>query len=451
MSVSGGPSIVTFGLLLNFEPINIKTYSYAENLYTFSQQFDQATWNKAAVTYTANNISAPDGTLTAGLLQETSAAATAHWLTFGNTLMANSTYTASCYFKSYSNDRRFFLQMNSAGGGGTGYAGMETSNSGTTILVSGTSGDFSNGRFSITPESNNWVRLAVTWTTSSNVSVTTRIGLFDNGAQFYNGNGTSGAYIWGAQLERNTELKPYVVTRASAINQSTVARDTISTYSPTLSNTAYYNYNSNGTFTFARSTAPNLKDGGGLIGNYPIGPLSVGNFIYNDHTWEIWFKINDVNAGNYDGTEAYSALAVYQGYHQGFQYTSSFMDYYVWDYDGVTALSLTASRWTLGTSGTQLIQGNWYQLVVTNNNKTFTPYVNGVQLGTGLTATNLRFNNLYNGGVISIGKTANVPSGVGSFTYYSRSTFGGMKMYNRALSAEEIQQNFNAGRGRYGL
>jgi hypothetical protein len=77
--------------------------------------------------------------------------------------------------------------------------------------------------------------------------------------------------------------------------------------------------------------------------------------------------------------------------------------------------------------------------------------VNGVQLGTGLTATNLRFNNLFNGGVISIGKAATVASGVGSFVYYSRSTFGGMKMYDRALTSDEIRQNFNATRGRYGL
>jgi hypothetical protein len=450
MSVSGGPSIVTSGLLLNLEPINIKTYSYAENLYTFSQQFDQSTWSKAAVTYTANNIVAPDGTLTAGLLQETSAAASPHWLECGNNLAANSTYTASCYFKSYSNDRRFFLQMNSAGGGGTGYAGMETSNNGTTILNSYASGDFSNGRFSITAESNNWVRLAVTWTVSSNVGITTRIGLFDVGSQNYNGNGTSGAYIWGAQLERNSELKPYVVTRASAINQSTVARDTISTYSPTLSNTAFYNYNSNGTIQFTRS-ASTPKDGGGLVGNYPTGPLSPGNFLYNDHTWEIWFKINDITPGSYDGTEGWSALAVYQGYHQGFYYTSNAMDYYIWDYDGVTASAFLCSRWTLGTSGTQLIQGNWYQLVVTNNNKTFTPYMNGVQLGTGYTATNLRFNNLYQGGVIGIGKAAAVAAGLGSYIYYSKSTFGGMKMYNRALRADEVLQNFNAQRGRYGL
>lgn len=450
MSVSGGPSIVTSGLLLNFEPINIKTYSYAENLYPFSQQFDQATWSKAAVTYTANNISAPDGTLTAGLLQETSAAATNHWLAFGNNLTANSTYTASCYFKSYSNDRRFFLQMNSAGGGGTGYAGMETSNSGTTILVSGTSGDFSNGRFSITPESNNWVRLAVTWTTSSNVGVTTRIGLVDNGAQFYNGNGTSGAYIWGAQLERNTELKPYVVTRASAINQSTVARDTISTYSPTLSNTAYHNYNSNGTFTFARSTAPNLKDGGGLFDS-TVRNITASSFLYNDHTWEVWFKIDDINPGGYDVTEGFSALSVFTGYHQGFTYSSSLMVYSVWDSDGVTITIYNPCSWTVGTSNAQILQGQWYQIVVTNSNKTFTPYLNGVQLGTSSTVPNLRYNATVNGSTIGIGKAYTAAAGAFSYLGYSRSTFGGMKMYNRTLTAEEIRQNFNASRGRYGL
>ena len=450
MSVSGGPSIVTSGLLLNLEPINTKTYSYAENLYTFSQQFDQATWGKAAVTYTANNIVAPDGTLTGGLLQETSAAASPHWLTFGNTLTANSTYTASCYFKSYSNYRRFFLQMNSAGGGGTGYAGMATSNNGTTILDSNASGDFSNGRFSITPESNNWVRLAVTWTVSSNVSITTRIGLFNVGAQNYDGNGTSGAYIWGAQLERNSELKPYVVTRASVINQSTVARDTISTYAPSLSNTAYYNYNSNGTFTFTRSTAPNLKDGGGLFDS-AVKNITAASFLYNDHTWEVWFKIDDRNPGGYDATEGASALSVFTGFHQGFTYTSSTMSYTVWDHNGTTATAYSPCSWTVGTSGAQINQGSWYQIVVTNNNKTFTSYLNGVQLGTGGTVPNLRYNAALNGVTLGIGKAYVAAPGASSYLLYSRSTFGGMKMYNRALTADEILQNFNATRGRYGL
>jgi hypothetical protein len=127
------------------------------------------------------------------------------------------------------------------------------------------------------------------------------------------------------------------------------------------------------------------------------------------------------------------------------------MSYYVWDYDGVNAGIVECCRLTLGTSGTQLLQGNWYQLAVTNNNKTFTSYVNGVQVNATYTPPTLRFNNLYQGGVISIGKSANVPANTGSYLYYSKSTFGGMKMYNRALRADEIQQNFNANRGRYGL
>jgi len=422
MSVFGGPSNVTTGLVLNIDAINSKSYSYAENLYTFSQQFDQATWGKAAVTYTANNITAPDRTLTAGLLQETSAAATAHWLTFFNTLTANSTYTASCYFKSYSNDRRFFLQMNSAGGGGTGYAGMATSNNGTTILDSYANGDFSNGSFSITPESNNWVRLAVTWTVSSNVGITTRIGLFNVGSQNYDGNGTSGAYIWGAQLERNTIPNRYVTTTSSAIVSSNTWIDlSTSKNNGTLANTPTYN-SSNGSIVFS---------GYGGANNY----ISLSNLpsTLPQLTVEVW--VNLLYSGNqgilYIIGQTNSAFRLMYG-----------INSFSW------VCATTNNAWyspgtTLNTSTLTLI-GVWNHVVAVYDGTNNKCYVNGVLLGTssGSVSGNVSMSSL---GGLNIMKSdaSNVDNGSGQLSV--------ARIYSIALTQEQIIQNFNANRGRYGL
>jgi hypothetical protein len=421
MSVSGGPSIVTNNLLLNLEVINPKSYSYAENLYTFSQQFDQSTWTKAAVTYTANNITAPDGTLTAGLLQETSAAASPHWLECGNNLAANSTYTVSCYFKSYSNDRRFFLQMNSAGGGGTGYAGMATSNNGTTILDSYASGDFSNGRFSITPESNNWVRLAVTWTVSSNVGITTRIGLFNVGSQNYDGNGTSGAYIWGAQLERNTIPNRYVTTRSSAIISSNTWIDlSTSKNNGTLANTPLYS-SSNGSIIFS---------GYGGANNY----VSLSNLpsTLPQLTVEVWVNLlYSGNQGGYIIGQTNSAFRLMYG-------TNNFS----W------VCATTNNAWysagtTLNTSTLTLI-GVWNHVVAVYDGTNNKCYVNGVLLGTssGSVSGNVSMSSL---GGLNIMKTdaVNLDNGAGQLSV--------ARIYSIALTQEQILQNFNASRGRYGL
>ena len=163
------------------------------------------------------------------------------------------------------------------------------------------------------------------------------------------------------------------------------------------------------------------------------------------------FKIDDINPGGYDVTEGFSVVSVFTGYHQGFNYSASLMVYSIWDSDGVSFTGYNPCSWTVGTSNAQILQGQWYQLVVTNSNKTFTPYLNGLQTANPTTVANLRYVAALSGSTLGIGKAYTAVAGVGSYLGYSRSTFGGMKMYNRTLSAEEIRQNFNASRGRYGL
>lgn len=87
--------------------------------------------------------------------------------------------------------------------------------------------------------------------------------------------------------------------------------------------------------------------------------------------------------------------------------------------------------------------GNWYNMVFTyNNSNPFTKqmYINGVaQSGTGASAA-------YAGsGTFRLGST------YGTGLNYGNGSYAGMKMYNRILSAIEIQQNYNATKTRFGL
>jgi len=80
----------------------------------------------------------------------------------------------------------------------------------------------------------------------------------------------------------------------------------------------------------------------------------------------------------------------------------------------------------------------WYQLIATYNSGTINYYINGVSGGTGSYSFTPSTSNLvlgrYQTGIYSLnGQLANV------------------KFYNRALSATEIKQNFNATRDRYGV
>jgi hypothetical protein len=145
----------------------------------------------------------------------------------------------------------------------------------------------------------------------------------------------------------------------------------------------------------------------------------------------------------------WSFLAGYSGWHSGFTYTSNTLTYGI--KDGASSLP-TVCSWTLGTSGTQIIQGNWYQVVAVRSGNSWTPYLNGVQLGTG--TASLQPSSLNNGvsNLLSLGAAAsNAGPGKYQYRYYGKNSVGAMKMYSRALSAQEVQQNFNALRGRFGL
>jgi hypothetical protein len=214
----------------------------------------------------------------------------------------------------------------------------------------------------------------------------------------------------------------------------------------TLYNPSYYLFSpyNRGAVRFNRSSgAP--KDGAGAFVT-GTGPLTSSNFLYNDHTWEVWFRIDDVTPGGYDATEVYSILADYIGYHAGFQYTATVMYYYIWN----GASLPTCATWTVGTSGAQINQGSWYQIAVTKSGNVFTPYINGAPLGTGSTTVLSATGNPTSNN-ICLGKAGNYVAGAGSYDYFAKNTIGAMHMYNRALTANEIVDNFNALRGRYGI
>ena len=96
------------------------------------------------------------------------------------------------------------------------------------------------------------------------------------------------------------------------------------------------------------------------------------------------------------------------------------------------------------TTATYMNTSNWYQVVGTYTSGTRRLYINGVLVNfdtqTGTIATN--------SGGMSIGVYGGFN---GTRGYYYNGNLSSCKVYNRALTAEEIQQNFNATRGRYGI
>jgi hypothetical protein len=194
------------------ESLGLLVEEQRTNLFTRSEEFSDAAWSKAATTITANTIVAPDGTLTGDKIVEDSATAE-HFITQIAAYTSGTTYTFTTYVKAA---ERGFLIL-SFGGAAFGITTRAWFN-----LLTGTVGTLVNTpTASITAVGNGWYRCSITKTATATIATNTIIGLStaDNTLS-YTGDGYSGIYIWGAQLEDAAFPTSYIPTVASQVTRS---------------------------------------------------------------------------------------------------------------------------------------------------------------------------------------------------------------------------------------
>jgi hypothetical protein len=179
------------------------------NLLTYSSDYTNAAWDKSnAVSVTANANIAPDGTQTSGLLVENTAN-TNHYM-FGTATTTAVSTTYSVYAKSAG--RNYILLYTSAISGGYSFD-LSLGVLGAVVGTAPTSQ-------SITSVGNGWYRCSITFTATA-ASNTFRVQLMSSTTNnVYTGNGYSGAYIWGAQLEAGAFATSYIPTVASQVTRS---------------------------------------------------------------------------------------------------------------------------------------------------------------------------------------------------------------------------------------
>ena len=179
------------------------------NLLLRSEEFDNASWGKTRSSVTANAIAAPNGALTADQLIEDGSASTTHFVTVTATV-TTSTYTHSVYAKP-SGRNHIALQGFNGASNPTAYFNIATGVVGTTTGVASTA---------ITPAGNGWYRCSITYAVTSGTVTTAAVYLANaDNSPTYTGDGTSGIYVWGAQLEQSATAGEYIPT-TSTINSA---------------------------------------------------------------------------------------------------------------------------------------------------------------------------------------------------------------------------------------
>ena len=188
----------------------VTTSKAEENLVTYSQEFDNAAWATQNSTITANSTTAPDGTTTAETVTEAATTNVHNLRRFNYAVQSSTTYTASVYVKP---NGRSIVYIDLTHPGVANYRTWFDISAGTVLTSAG------GNTGTITSAGSGWFRIAVSRATASNqTNQTFEFGptTADNTSS-YLGDGTSGIFIWGAQLEIRSSVTAYTATTTQAI------------------------------------------------------------------------------------------------------------------------------------------------------------------------------------------------------------------------------------------
>jgi len=401
VGVYSGPEIINDGLVLALDAANSKGFDDDENLALNSEAINSWGSNGNSISISANSQIAPDGTLTADVLSQTAVTGASRWTSsMTRTYTAGVTYTLSIWLKKIS--------------GTDAQPGINLWVEGGTSQSVGT----------ITTE---WVRYSKSFTPASTISSNTFTGLNIG----WNDTGVANNFTfsaWGFQVETGSSASPYYLTTGTAKTRGTTLIDmTGRGNSGTLTNGPTYNSSNGGSL---------VLDG---VDDYALGTIN-GSIFTGSFTQSAWiYKLN--------------ANQIWQGVFTNSSPATNYTYLMTFGNGSVAAPynSVGANQVGISDSGIFLDIGThtnrWLYIVMTKTGSTLNIYCykDGTLLQTSGTIN-------WNGG--NFATTNNYEIGrhwAGGSIVPLQGNIAQVQVYNRALTAAEVQQNYNATKSRYGL
>jgi len=375
------------------------------NIFTYSEDFSNADWTTSNLTTTADDATAPDGQTTADKIVATTTNGT-HYKYQDVSITNGLLYTFSTFIKSSGADY-FRLEFGGYSNAFDNEYAVFNLNTGSVESNGGVTNP------TITSYNNDWYRISITAT--STASATGRIVLYasEQNTNSFAGDGVNGYYIWGASLEQSATAGPYVHTGATAQTSPVLLPQGLTSGRDITGVNPFENVRKQGALNLDGNSWAEVHDNASL-------DFGTGSF-----TIECWAKLAYENTGSsYNGVIGLGdSLSV-----------------------GATAYIYTRSAgprfFINGTSFTiaaTLDEGNWHHLVVTRTSagaiQTYYDGAEGEESGTEAST----MTNAYD---VLIGKDS------GASRYY-KDCIAQPRIYNRALTASEVLNNYNTTKNLY--
>jgi hypothetical protein len=375
----------------------VMDWNKGQNLLTYSEEPNQNVWTKTNVTITADQTTAPDGQSTADKLTASSSGTS---IVYNTIPFATGNYMVSVYVKAGTS--RYVYLRNQTDGTVKGVQWYDLQ----TASVVGSSGIV--GDANIESANNGFYRISLECEPNPSGSIHyILLGLTSSGTNA--GGAITGQYVhaWGFQTERKTTLGPYVRTGATAQTSEVLLPQGLTTGRDITGVNLFENVRKQGALNLDGNSWAEVHDNASLDLTTAV-------------TLEAWVYWTGSNSTKGILGRWFSGVASYMLYAS----TSTQLLFFI-----------NTSNSPVNISGT-----GWKHIVGTYDSTNRRVYIDGQEIGSGTGYTS----------PIAVGdKPIEIGRYAGNTAYQYDGDIAQPRIYNRALTASEVLQNYNSGKNTY--